>query len=123
MKTISTALVLAAGLAFAQTAGDVKKETAEAYDATKRYANETKEEFEARMDARLKALKEDMVKLKDKTASTADATAKDLDARAKRADAKFSEVKKASGNAWTKLKGGVVSAVDELEKGVNSAKK
>ena len=123
MKTISTALVLAAGLAFAQTAGDVKKETGEAYDATKKYANETKEEFEARMDARLKALKDDLVKLKDKTRGTADATGKELDAQAKKAETKFNEAKKASGNAWTKLKGGVVSAVDELEKGVNNAKK
>jgi hypothetical protein len=121
MKTMLAVLLLSAA-AFAQTAKDVKKETGEAVDATKKYANEKKEEFEARIDAKLKALKDDMTSLKDKTKDTADATAKDLDARAKKADAKLAEVKKAGGSAWSKLKGGVESAVDELEKGVQSAK-
>ena len=116
-------MTLALVVMLSQTAGDVKKETGEAVDATKRYANEKKEEFEARIDAKLKALKEDLVKLKEKTKDSADATAKDLDAKAKKADAKLTEVKKAGGNAWSKLKGGVEGAVDELEKGVNEAKK
>lgn len=120
MGTISIIVMLALGQT---TAGDVKKETGEAYDATKRYANEKKDEFVARTEARMKALREDLVKLKDKTKDAADATAKDLDAKAKTAESKFNEVKKSSGNAWTKLKGGVESAVDELEKGVNNAKK
>ena len=119
MGTIYVVMLLALGQT---TSGDVKKETKEAVDTTTRYAKETKEEFEARMSARYEALKADVVQLKDKTKDTADATAKDLDARAKKADAKFGEVKKASGNAWGKLKGGVESAVDELEKGVQSVK-
>jgi len=122
MRTTLAVLLLSAAALAQTTAGDVKKETGEAVDATKRYANEKKEEFEARMEARLKALKDEMVALKDKTKDKADATAKDLDARAKKADARFAEVKKASGNAWSKLKGGVESAVDELDKGVQSAK-
>ncbi|MBL8954262.1 MAG: hypothetical protein JNK82_26020 [Myxococcaceae bacterium] len=128
MKTLLPLLLLALSVpAFAQTtAGDVKKETGEAVDATKRYANEKKDEFEARMEAKLKAIKDEMIAAKEnvkaKTKDTADATARDLDAKAKKADAKFAEVKKASGNAWSKLKGGVESAVDELEKGVENAK-
>ena len=123
MRTISLAVLLSASAVLAQTtAGDVKKETGEAVDATKRYANEKKEDFEARMEARYHALKEDVVRLKDKTKNGADATAKDLDARAKKVEGKLSEVKKASGSAWSKLKGGVESAVDELDKGVQSAK-
>lgn len=125
MKTISmlTLLLLSAAPALAQTAGAVKKETAEAYDATKKYAKETKEEFEARMSARYEALKADLAKAKDKTVDGADATAKDLDARAKKAEGKLIEVKKASGSAWSKLKGGVESAFDDLEKGVQNARK
>ena len=124
MKTISMLLLLlSAAPALAQTAGAVKKETAEAYDATKKYAKETKEEFEARMSSRWEALKADLAKAKDKTKDGADATAKDLDARAKKAEDKFNEAKKASGSAWSKLKGGVESAFDDLEKGVQGTKK
>ncbi len=122
MKTTLTVLLLSTAALAQTTTGDVKKEAGEAVDTTKRYANEKKEEFEARMEARLKALRDDVTALKEKTKDKADATAKDLDAKAKKADAKFTEVKKASGSAWSKLKGGVESAVDELEKGVASAK-
>ena len=100
----------------------MKKETKEAVDASKRYANEKKEEFEARIDAKVKALRDDVKALEEKTKDKADTTVKDLDAKAKKAESKLAEVKKASGNAWSKLKGGVESAVDELEKGVATAK-
>jgi hypothetical protein len=123
MRTLLTLLLLAAP-AFAQktTASDVKKEAKETVDASKRYANEKKEEFEARIDARVQALKNDVTALKEKTKDKADATVTDLESKAQKAEGKLAEVKKASGSAWSKLRGGVESAVDELEKGVQSAK-
>jgi hypothetical protein len=66
MRTTLTALLLSASLAFAQktTGDDVKKEAKETIDASKRYANEKKEEFEARIDARVKALRDDVAALR-----------------------------------------------------------
>ena len=100
----------------------VKKETAEAAAATKDYANEKKDEFVARIDSKMKALKDDVTRLKDKTKDGADATVKELEAKQKKADEKLAEVKKAGGKAWSSLKSGVEGAVSELEKGVEGAR-
>jgi hypothetical protein len=104
------------------TAADVKKEAGETADAAKRYANEKKDEFEARIDAKLKALHDGVMQVKEKTKNDADATVKDLEAKQKKAEAKAAEIKKASSKAWSSLKGGVETAVDDLEKGVEGAK-
>lgn len=130
MRTLTSLLLLLSAVALADppkgSADDVKKETGEAVDATKRYANEKKEEFQARIDAKLKALSADVTRLKDEAKAKAkdnyDATAKDLDAKQKKADAKAAELSKAGSKAWASLKGGVESAVDDLEKGVENAK-
>lgn len=120
MRTLIAALLLS--LPALADGAKVKEKAAETVDATKDYASEKKDEFVARMDAKMKALKDDLAKLKDKTKDKADATVTELEARQKKADAKFGEVKKAGGKAWANLKGGVESAVDELQQGVESAK-
>ncbi len=126
MKKLTTTLaLLLCTSAFAQqktTAADVKRQAAETVDTTKRYANEKKEDFEARIDAQLNALSADVTSLKDKAKSNADATVKDLEAKQKKADEKAAELKKAGGNAWSSLKSGVENAVDDLQKGVEKAK-
>jgi hypothetical protein len=122
MRTLCLSLLLAAAPTLAQTSDDVKKETKEAVDATRRYANEKKDEFVARIDTRLKALKSDVTQLKDKTKDSADATVRELEGKEKKAEDKLTEVKKASAKAWSSLKGGVEGAVNELEKGVENAK-
>ena len=108
------------------TGEEVKKETKEAVDATRRYANEKKEEFEARIEGRVKGLKEDagQIKAKAKTVAKTDyeLTVKDLDEKQKKVDAKLSELHKASAKAWTSLKSGVEGAVDDFEAGVKGAK-
>src|SRR4051812_23222322 len=122
MRTLCLIVALGASLCFAQTADDVKKETSEAVDATKRYATEKKDEFVARIDTKLKTLKDDVTRLKDKTKDGADATVKDLETKQKKTDEKFAEVKKTGDKAWSSLKSGVEGAVNELEKGVEGAK-
>ena len=108
------------------TAADVKKEAAQTVDTTKKYANEKKEEFEARIGDKLKSLKDDVTKLKDQAKDgakkTADTTLKELDDKEKKADAKLSELSKAGSKAWSSLKGGVEKAVEDLDQGVQSAK-
>jgi hypothetical protein len=104
------------------TASEVKKDAADTVDASKRYANEKKEEFEARMSSKMKDLRTDVTALKDKAKNGADATLKDIEDKEKKADAKVNELTKASSKAWTSLKGGVEQAVDDLAKGVEKAK-
>jgi hypothetical protein len=108
------------------TPGDVKKQAAETVDTAKRYANEKKEEFEARITERMKSLRDDVTALKDHATGTAkqtaDATVKDLEDKENKADAKLSELSKAGAKAWSSLKGGVEQAVDDLDQGVHKAK-
>src|SRR6059058_4697867 len=120
MRSICAVLLLASGLAFAD-GEKVKEKAKETVDATKEYANEKKDEFVARIDARLKALKEDVSKVKGKTKDTKDATVADLEAKQWQADAKLAEVKKAGAKAWSSLKEGVEGAVKDLDDGVQSA--
>jgi hypothetical protein len=125
MKKLTTLLMAVSALSFAQgktTAADVKQKAGETVDTTKRYANEKKEDFEARIDAQLSTLSADVTSLKDRAKNSADATVKDLEARQKKADDKAAELKKAGGNAWSSLKSGVENAVDDLQKGVEKAK-
>ncbi|MBK7861512.1 MAG: hypothetical protein IPJ65_23435 [Archangiaceae bacterium] len=123
MRKLTLLLSLALAVPAFADGAKVKKEAGEAVDATKDYATEKKDEFVARIDTKLKALKADVNDMKEKTKDSADATVKDLEARQKKADEKLTEVKKAGGKAWSSLKGGVEGAVNELEKGVQSAKK
>ena len=125
MNKLPLLVMAVSAVSFAQaktTAADVKKQAGETVDTTKRYANEKKEEFEARIDAKLTALDADVTAVKDQAKSDADATVKDLEARQKKADAKAAELKKAGSKAWASLKSGVENAVDDLEKGVEKAK-
>lgn len=127
------ALTLAAFLPLsvtAQTTGaDVKKETAEAVDASKRYLNEKKEDFEARMEARLAELRAKSRALKqsaDKQGKELKADAKEklatLEKQEQAAADRLAAVKKAGGSAWKSLRSGVEQAVDDLDKGINGPK-
>src|SRR5256885_961608 len=62
MRTLCIAALLSSAVALAD-AEKVKKETAEAIGATKDYANEKKDEFVARIDTKLKTLKDDVTRL------------------------------------------------------------
>src|SRR3954447_1785337 len=104
--------------AFAQTAGEkVKKETAEAVDASKQYLNEKKEDFEARMEARLAELRAKSKAFKDDKKAQLEKGAKEklaeLEKQKKAAADRLAAVKKAGGSAWQSLRDGVVQAVDD----------
>ena len=115
-----TALVLHADPA--KTAEEVKRDAAATVDASKRYANEKKDEFVQRMQARLDAAKADLRTLKTDAKAKTDAAAADLEVRQKQASARLDALGKATGNAWSSLKAGVENAVDDLEQGVQRAK-
>lgn len=126
MRALALTLMLPL-TAFAQTSGEkVKKETAEAVDASKQYLNEKKEDFEARMDARLKEARAKTKAFKEDKQAQLEKGAKErlaeLEKAEKDAAARLAQVKKAGGNAWQSLKAGVEQAVDELDKGINGPK-
>lgn len=115
-------------VALAQTAGEkVKKETAEAVDASKQYLNEKKEDFEARMEARLTELRTKSKALKDSKQAQLEKGAKEklaeLEKKEKEAAERLAAVKKAGGSAWKSLREGVEQAVNDLDKGVNGPTK
>jgi hypothetical protein len=126
--TFLLAVVLLPVSIHAQTSGaDVKKEAAETVDASKRYLNEKKEDFEARMEARLvelraktKALKEAADKQGKELKEDAKTKLAALEQQEKAAAERLAAVKKAGGSAWKSLRGGVEQAVDDLDKGLNA---
>jgi hypothetical protein len=110
------------------TAADVKKQASETVDVSKRYLNEKKEDFEARMEARLADLRAKSKALKDGTEKQgkelkADAKEKlaALEKQEQAAADRLAAVKKAGGSAWKSLRAGVEQAVDELDKGINGS--
>lgn len=112
---------------YAQTSGsDVKKEASEAVDASGRYLKETKEDFEARMEARLvelraktKALKESTDKKSKELKEDAKVKLAALEKQEQAAAERLAAVRKAGGSAWKSLRQGVEQAVDDLDRGIN----
>lgn len=121
MNTIALLLMLSADPS-AKTAQELKRDAAATVDSSKRYASEKKDEFVSRMQVRIEAAKADLRDAKSDAQTKAAAASADLEARRQQASAKLDELGKASGNAWSSFKGGVESAVDDLEAGVKRAK-
>ena len=123
MRALALCLILPF-VAHAQTAGQkVKKETGEAVDASKQYLNEKKEDFEARMEARLAAIRAKTKTLKESTQADAKQKLAELEKQEQAAADRLEAVKKAGGSAWKSLRSGVEHAVDELDKGLNGPTK
>ena len=124
--TLLLSLTLLATPVFAGDAvDDVKKETKEAADATKRLASETKKEFAASVEKKLDALRAELESLRQRAkkqtgeaSESLDEQIASLEEKEKVAQTKLSKLKKASGNAWKSFKAGVESAVDDFEKGL-----
>lgn len=123
MRALTLAVLLPFA-AFAQTSGQkVKKEAAEVVDASKQYVNEKKEDFEARMEARLAELRARSKALKQSTEAGAKEKLAALERQEQAAAERLAAVKKAGASAWKSLRQGVEQAVDELDKGLNGPAK
>ena len=124
-------LLASAQAAHPKTSGeDVKRQAKDLADTTARYVGEKKDEFQARMKARLDSLDEQISELKKKAESgTEQAKSKTkvelarLDRQKGEVGRKLNELEKGSAAAWEKLRSGVEQAVDELEKGIARMKK
>lgn len=111
------------------TAKDVEEKTAAAAGTAADYAKQQKDEYIARAEKEIDAIKVDVAKLKTK-AKTASAKAKQdlerdikaLDDKRDVAERKLAELKVASVGAWEKLKTGVDKAVDDLKQAFSKTK-
>ena len=108
----------------AQTTGaDVKKQTKEAVDTSAQYLKESKDEFAARMEARLAALQAKTKALKQSTEAGAREKLAQVEKQEKAAGERLAAVKKAGSSAWKSLRSGVEQAVDDLDKGISGETK
>lgn len=113
----------------AETADKVKKETVEAVDAAKVYANEKKEEFSARMKNNIDEVDREIEDLKkqseSKSAEVRETTKKklqELEAKRKVMAERYESLEKSTGKAWTKMKSGLEKALSEVRSAYREAK-
>jgi Skp family chaperone for outer membrane proteins len=108
----------------AQTTGaDVKKQTKEAVDTSKQYLKESKDEFAARMEARLAELRAKTKALEKSTEADAKKKLAAIEKQEKAAVARLEAIKNAGGSAWKSLRAGVEQAVDDVENGLTGSTK
>lgn len=110
------------------TSEDVRRDAGKAADTAVEYSQQTKEEFQKKLDARLKELDVEIAKLREKGADLKDAAktnwdAKmaDLEVKREAARVKLAEVNQSSGEAWKDVQKGAQSAWDELDKAFRDA--
>jgi hypothetical protein len=107
---------------------DVRRDAGQAAETAAAYSWQTKEEFQKKLESRLKELDAEIAKLrekghdrKDEAKARWDQKMKELEAKRDAARAKLAEVRDASAEAWKDLQKGAHSAWDELDKAFRDA--
>jgi DNA anti-recombination protein RmuC len=110
------------------TSEDVRRDAGQAVNTAAEYSQQTKEEFQKSLDARLKELDAEIVKLrekgrdlKDEAKVNWDRKMADLETKRDAARAKLAEVGRSSADAWKDVQKGAQSAWDELDKAFHDA--
>ncbi|MFN0197530.1 MAG: hypothetical protein ACKVT0_12365 [Planctomycetaceae bacterium] len=110
------------------TTEDVRRDVGQAADTAAEYSRQTKEEFQEKLDARLKELDGEIAKLREKGSELKDdAKANwerkmaDLETKREAARAKLDEVSHSSAEAWKDIQKGAQSAWDDLDKAFHEA--
>ena len=110
------------------TSEDVRPDVGKAVDTAAEYAQQTKEEFQQKLDARLKELDAEMVVLREKGRDLKDEAKEkwaqnmaDLEAKRDAAQAKLTEVKDSSAEAWKDLQKGAQAAWEDMDKAFHEA--
>jgi hypothetical protein len=110
------------------TPEDVRRDAGHAVKTAAEYSRQTKEEFQKKLDTRLKELDAEIAKLREKGRNLKD-NAKanweqkmaDLESKRDAASAKLAEVGRSSAEAWKDVQKGAQSAWDELDKAFRDA--
>jgi phytoene dehydrogenase-like protein len=110
------------------TTDDVRRDAGQAVDTAVEYSKQSKEEFQQRLDARLKELDAETAKLRERGRDLKDQAKADwerkmaeLETKRESTRAKLAELSKSSGEAWRDVQRGAQSAWDELEKSFRDA--
>lgn len=110
------------------TSEDLRRDVDQAVNTAAKFSQQTKEKFQAKLDARLKELDAEIVKLrekgrelKDEAKVNWDQKMADLETKRDAARAKLAEVGRSSEEAWKDIQKGAQSAWDELDKAFQDA--
>ena len=110
------------------TSEDVRRDVGQAVNTAAEFSQQTKEEFQKNLDARLKELDAEIAKLrekgrdlKDEAKVNWDQKLADLETKRDAARAKLAEVGHSSAEAWKDVQKGAQSAWDELDKAFHDA--
>ena len=110
------------------TKEDVRRDAGQALNTASDFANQSKEEFQNKLDARLKELDTEMAALREKGRDLqGDAKADwerkmaDLEKKRDAARAKLAEVGQSSAEAWKDVQQGAQSAWEDLDKAFHEA--
>ena len=110
------------------TSEDVRRDAGQAVETAAEFSQQTKEEFQKKLDARLKELDAEIAKLrekgrdlKDEAKANWDQKMADLETKRDAARAKLAEVGQSSAEAWKDVQKGAQSAWDELDKAFRDA--
>ena len=110
------------------TSQDVRRDAGQAVDTAAEFSKQTKEEFQTKLDTRLKELDAEIAKLrekgrdlKDKAKIDRDRKMAELETKRVAARAKLAEVRESSADAWKDVQRGAQSAWDEVDKAFREA--
>ena len=107
---------------------DVRRDAGQAVKTAAEYSQQTKEEFQKNLDARLNELDAEIAKLrakgrdlKDQAKADWDQKMAQLETKRDAARAKLAEVGHSSAEAWKDVQKGAQSAYDDLDKALRDA--
>jgi len=110
------------------TSEDVRHDAGQAAQTAAAYSWQTKEEFQEKLESRLKELDAEIARLgekghdrKNEAKAKWDQKMKELETKRDAARAKLAEVRDSSAEAWKDLQKGAQSAWDELDKAFRDA--
>jgi TolA-binding protein len=110
------------------TSEDVRRDAGQAVNTAVEFSQQAKEEFQRKLDARLKNMDAEIAKLHEKgrdlkgEAKTKwDQKLADLEMKRDAARAKLGEIGQSSGEAWKDVQKGAQSAWDEMDKAFRDA--
>ena len=112
------------------TSEDVRRDAGQAVETAAEYSQQTKDEFQKKLDAQLTELDGQIAKLREKSADLKDEakvnwdkTMADLETKRDAVRAKLTEVGQSSGEAWKDVQKGAQAAWDDLDKAFRDASK
>jgi TolA-binding protein len=112
------------------TSEDVRRDVDQAAKTAGEYSQQTKDEYQKKLENQLNELDAKIVKLREKGSSLKDKAKvnwdqkmADLETKRKAASAKLAEVGSSSAEAWKDVRKGAQSAWDDLDKAFRDASK